>query len=78
MKLKSLYVTARGDAEREAQLIRSALSSIYEIRTIRNELRLQVRGWSGPVGEVARTDLLTGLRPWLGVNCDVNVVSSVV
>lgn len=43
VKLKSLYVTARADAEREAQLIRDALSSIYEIRTIRNELRLQAK-----------------------------------
>ncbi|XP_037089243.1 SAGA-associated factor 29-like [Pollicipes pollicipes] len=43
MRLKSMYVTARGDAEREAELIRSALATIYEIRSIRNELRLQAK-----------------------------------
>jgi len=42
-RLKSLYVSAREDADREADIIRSALSTIYEIRSIRNELRLQAK-----------------------------------
>lgn len=42
-KLRSLYKTGLQDAEREEELLRSALDIIQEIRTIRNERRIQAR-----------------------------------
>ena len=54
-------MTARSDAEKEAQLIRNALASIYEIRTIRNELRLQV-GKSESVTERETINPVVGRR----------------
>ncbi|XP_069681870.1 SAGA-associated factor 29 isoform X1 [Periplaneta americana] len=42
-KLKSLYSAAVADAEQEEELIRSALAKVNEIRSIRNERRLQAR-----------------------------------
>lgn len=41
-KLKSLY-TAIADAEHEEELLRKALSKVNEIRSIRNERRIQAR-----------------------------------
>ena len=40
--MKGLYTTAIADVEKEEELIRQALSKIYEIRTIRNERRIMV------------------------------------
>lgn len=42
-KLKGLYTTALSDAKQEETLIRQALASINEIRTICNDQRIQVR-----------------------------------
>lgn len=42
-QLKRLYKTCASDAAQEEQLIRLALSKIQEIRTIRNERRIQAR-----------------------------------
>ncbi|XP_067004021.1 SAGA-associated factor 29 isoform X2 [Anabrus simplex] len=42
-KLKSLYSAALSDAAQEEELIRRALSKLYEIRAIRNERRIQAR-----------------------------------
>ncbi|XP_059479569.1 SAGA-associated factor 29 [Neocloeon triangulifer] len=42
-KLRGLYVAAAADAEQEESLLREALSKIYEIRSIRNERRIQAR-----------------------------------
>lgn len=41
-KLKGLYCSVVSDAEKEEELIRKALSKIYEIRVIRHERRIQV------------------------------------
>ena len=41
-KLKGLYCSVVADAEKEEDLIRKALSKIYEIRVIRHERRIQV------------------------------------
>lgn len=42
-KLKGLYSAAVADAEQEEELIRSALTKVNEIRSIRNERRIQAR-----------------------------------
>ncbi|XP_065350572.1 SAGA-associated factor 29 [Cloeon dipterum] len=42
-KLRGLYVSAAADAEQEESLLREALSKIYEIRSIRNDRRIQAR-----------------------------------
>lgn len=41
--MKSLYTTGLSDAIKEENLIRKALSKIQEIRTIRNDRRIQAR-----------------------------------
>jgi SAGA-associated factor 29 len=41
-KLRGLYISAAADAEFEEGLLRQALSRVYEIRSIRNERRIQV------------------------------------
>jgi SAGA-associated factor 29 len=38
-----MYVTAVADAEREEEVIRKALTKIYEIRSIRNERRIMAK-----------------------------------
>lgn len=42
-KLKGLYSAAVADAEQEEELIRTALTKVNEIRSIRNERRIQAR-----------------------------------
>jgi len=42
-KLKNLYTAAASDAQLEEDIVRKALSKINEIRTIRNERRIQAR-----------------------------------
>lgn len=42
-KLKNLYNAAVTDAQQEEEILREALSKINEIRTIRNERRIQAR-----------------------------------
>jgi len=42
-KLKNLYSAAVSDAQQEEEILRKALSKISEIRTIRNERRIQAR-----------------------------------
>uniref|UniRef100_T1GGY6 SGF29 C-terminal domain-containing protein n=1 Tax=Megaselia scalaris TaxID=36166 RepID=T1GGY6_MEGSC len=42
-KLRSLYKSGLQDAEREEELLRNSLDIIQEIRTIRNERRIQAR-----------------------------------
>ncbi|XP_065574051.1 SAGA-associated factor 29-like isoform X3 [Artemia franciscana] len=42
-KLKSVTLQASNEAEKEQELLRKALSKIYEIRQIRNEKRIQAR-----------------------------------
>lgn len=42
VKMKSLLKEAIADTEREEKLLRKALDKITEIRTIRNECRIQV------------------------------------
>jgi len=42
-KLKNLYNAAVTDAQQEEEILRKALSKINEIRTIRNERRIQAR-----------------------------------
>nr|CAG4646436.1 EOG090X0A1W [Macrothrix elegans] len=42
-KMKGLYSAVISDAEREEELIRKALSKIYEIRAIRHERRIQAK-----------------------------------
>ncbi|CAG7825402.1 unnamed protein product, partial [Allacma fusca] len=42
-KLKSLYNNAISEAETEEDLIRKALEKIYEIRSIKNERRIQAK-----------------------------------
>lgn len=42
-KLKNLYSSAINDAQQEEEVLRKALSKINEIRTIRNERRIQAR-----------------------------------
>ncbi|KAJ8670669.1 hypothetical protein QAD02_001928 [Eretmocerus hayati] len=42
-KLKSLYTTTVADAQQEEELLRKALEKINEIRSIRNERRIQAR-----------------------------------
>ncbi|KAK4016444.1 SAGA-associated factor 29 [Daphnia magna] len=42
-KLKGLYCSVVADAEKEEDLIRKALSKIYEIRVIRHERRIQAK-----------------------------------
>ncbi|XP_012220082.2 SAGA-associated factor 29 [Linepithema humile] len=42
-KLKNLYSAAVTDAQQEEEILREALSKINEIRTIRNERRIQAR-----------------------------------
>lgn len=42
MQLKSLYKAGLSAAEQEENLLRKALSRIYEIRSIKNERRIQV------------------------------------
>ncbi|XP_029671347.1 SAGA-associated factor 29 [Formica exsecta] len=42
-KLKNLYNAAMTDAQQEEEILRKALSKINEIRTIRNERRIQAR-----------------------------------
>ncbi|XP_015127064.1 SAGA-associated factor 29 [Diachasma alloeum] len=42
-KLKSLYTASVQDAQQEEELLRSALTKINEIRSIRNERRIQAR-----------------------------------
>ena len=41
--MKGLYSAAVADAEQEEELIRSALTKVNEIRSIRNERRIQAR-----------------------------------
>ncbi|XP_022826340.1 SAGA-associated factor 29 [Spodoptera litura] len=43
MQLKSLYKAGLSAAEQEENLLRKALSRIYEIRSIKNERRIQAR-----------------------------------
>lgn len=47
-KLKGLYTTALSDAKQEETLIRQALASINEIRSICNDQRIQVRDVGSP------------------------------
>lgn len=42
-RLKGMYASAATDAEREEDVIRKALSKIYEIRSIRNERRIMAK-----------------------------------
>ncbi|XP_040574722.1 SAGA-associated factor 29 [Lepeophtheirus salmonis] len=42
-KLQSLYENGISDAEKEEDLLRQALSKIYQIRQIRSEIRIQAR-----------------------------------
>lgn len=42
MQLKSLYKAGLTAAEQEERVLRAALSRIYEIRSIKNERRIQV------------------------------------
>ena len=42
MKLKGLYKNAIAHAEQEEDIMRKALQKITEIRTIKNERRIQV------------------------------------
>lgn len=43
MQLKNLYKAGLSAAEQEENLLRKALSRIYEIRSIKNERRIQVK-----------------------------------
>lgn len=42
-KLKVMYEKAVGDAEKEVALMKKALHTVYQIRSIRHDLRIQVR-----------------------------------
>lgn len=46
MQLKNAYKAGLTAAEQEERLLRAALSRIYEIRTIKNDRRIQVSCYS--------------------------------
>lgn len=60
-KLKNLYNAAVTDAQQEEEILREALSKINEIRTIRNERRIQARN-AGNKETIRRGTLMKMLK----------------
>ncbi|CAL8093228.1 unnamed protein product [Orchesella dallaii] len=60
-KLKTLYTTALSEAEKEELIIRNALEKIYEIRSIKNERRIQAKQ-SGNKETIRRGALMKALQ----------------
>lgn len=61
-KLKGLYNTAMQDAESEAELLRKALEKIIDIRSIRNEKRIQAKNSDRPKETLRRGALMKMLQ----------------
>ncbi|XP_021967616.1 SAGA-associated factor 29 [Folsomia candida] len=60
-KLKNLYATTISEAEGEEQLIRKALEKVYEIRSIKNDRRIQAKS-SGNKETIRRGALMKALQ----------------